>query len=309
MRTNGLLMFLALALAATLSVGAGLASPVQSARRSRADQNIEAIGHRKIARGINVYSPEKEIERGKALSEQVERSAKMLSDPALNGYVGRVAHKVAQNSDSDIPIQVRVIDSEEVDACTLPGGYLYVTVGLLLQLESEGELASVLARGIAHTALRSAARLATRANLLQPAGSHFDGLGQLDMCANSSGLPFIFLAMRRRVELEADYFGVQYIYKSGYEPDTFIRLLQHVRPTNQPSSISTSSAFSPFPPPLERVKALRKEIADLFPRRENSIVSTVEFEEFRGRLRALTPEKPPNEKPSAPTLVRHTVPQ
>jgi beta-barrel assembly-enhancing protease len=295
--TNGLPMFLALALAATLSVEAGLASPLQSAKRSRADKNIDAIGHRRIARGINLYSPEKEEERGKALSEQVEHSAKMLPDPTINAYVGRVAQNVAQNSDSEIPIQVRMIDSEEVNACTLPGGYLYVTVGLLLQLESEGELASVLARGIAHTALRSAARLATRAYLLQAtmqgAASRFVALSQLEMCetGNSSGNYFMLLTWRRYDELDADYFGVQYVYKAGYDPETFIRLVQHVWSMDSAPGVRNTVALSPFPPVPQRLKALWKEIADLLPRREGTVVSTPEFEEFREHLRALKPRK------------------
>jgi predicted Zn-dependent protease len=128
----------------------------QSGKRSRSDRDISAIGHRKIAQDKNWYSVEKEKELGDKVSAEYERRVPMLDDPAIVDYVARVAQKVAQNSDAKMPIAVSVIDSDESSALTLAGGHQYITRGLLLRLESEGELASVLARGIAHTALRSA---------------------------------------------------------------------------------------------------------------------------------------------------------
>src|ERR1035438_5628179 len=136
-------------------------------KRSKSDRDIGAIGHRKIA---NVdpawYSPEREKQIGSQWSASFEKSTPLLRDPTIEAYVGRLAHTVAQNSDAQqIPITVRITDSEEVHAFTFPGGYQYVTRGLLLRIASEGELASVLARGIAHTVLRSAMREATKENI------------------------------------------------------------------------------------------------------------------------------------------------
>lgn len=136
-------------------------------KRSKSDANINAIGHRRIAQGMNLYSLERENQLGKELSNEVQRSSKLLTDPAITEYIDRVAQTAAKNSDARMPITVRVIDSDSMDAFTLPGGYQYVSRGLLLRLAGEGELASVLARGIAHTALRSATTLATRADILQ----------------------------------------------------------------------------------------------------------------------------------------------
>jgi predicted Zn-dependent protease len=228
----------------------------------------------------------------------------MLDDPAIVDYVARVAQKVAQNSDAKMPITVRVVDSNESSALTLAGGHQYITRGLLLRLESEGELASVLARGIAHTALRSATMELTRAALLQMASIPIIISGQGGTSSNPSDFAISFNLLKTRGdELDADYFGVQYVYKSGYDPDCFARFMQEVWSSSPGTrSAPLTATFDPFPPLLERQEALRKESADLLPKRDGAIVSTPEFDGLREHLRASKPEgsggpKEPNAKP------------
>jgi beta-barrel assembly-enhancing protease len=287
-------LILVLPFAAALTAVPLVAWAVSPPKRSRSDKNIDAIGHRKITHDANFYSLAKETELGKNLSVEVERSARLLRDPAIAAYVERLAQKIAQNSDADLPITVQVTDSNEVDAFTLPGGYQYVSRGLLLRLESEGELASVLARGVAHTALHSAAREATRNELMKAASIPLIMSGQDVKGSSSSTLavPLTLIKWKQENELDADYFGLQYLYKAGYDPECFVRFVQRIWPTSPTSVSAIAKAFSTFPPPPERLEALRREVADLLPRRDGSIVSTPEFQEFRERLRTWKPEEP-----------------
>jgi predicted Zn-dependent protease len=237
---------------------------------------------------MNLYSLERENQLGKELSNEVERSSELLTDPAITEYIDRVAQTAAKNSDARMPITVRVIDSDSVDAFTLPGGYQYVSRGLLLRLAGEGELASVLARGIAHTALRSATTLATRADILQTStvplittapGSSFPREAAL-------AVPLMSLKMHSDDELDADYFGVQYLYKTGYDPECFISFIQRIWGSGA-AATKVPAAFSAYPPLGERLAALRSEISTILPPRNGATVSTPEFDAFIDRLRTL----------------------
>jgi predicted Zn-dependent protease len=203
-------------------------------KHSKSDRDINAIGHREITDPrFNWYSLEKETELGGRLSANFEQSTRMLSDPQTSTYLDRLAQKIAKNSDAQLPITVRVIDSEKVYALTLAGGYQYVTRGLLLRINSEGELASVLARGIAHTALRSYTKETTMGSMMNIASVPliFEGNETfINMSAPDLPVPMTLLKMRRDEELNADYFGIQYLYKTGYDPESFIVLLKRCGP-------------------------------------------------------------------------------
>ncbi len=267
--------------------------PLQN-KRSKSDADINAIGHRRIVHDANFYSPEREKELGKALSQEVERSSKLLNDPILTEYIGRVAQTVADNSDAHIPVTVRVIDSDVVNAFTLPGGYQYINRGLLLQLHGEAELASLLARGIAHTALRSAAREATKSELMQLATVPLilSGPGGSTPAGWFSAIPLTVLRMRWQDELDADYFGVQYLYKAGYDPKCFTDFVQRIWGTTSGTAKNVPKAFPTFPPLDERLAALQNEISNILPARDGAIVSTAEFDAFKERLPAQKSEGP-----------------
>lgn len=275
--------------------------------RTKANRDINAIGHRVIGYPTgqgNWYSLDKEKEMGAQLSAAFEKSTPLLRDPITQSYLDRVAQAINRNSDSQLPVTVRVIDTEDPYAVTLAGGYQYISRGLLLQLQNEGELAAALARGIAHTALRSATGEATRANLMKVATLPpiFVGQGGLANSTDSgSAVPLLLLSVKRQDESWADYFGIQYLYKSGYAPECFIAFVQKAWP---PSEKPTARAFSPFPPVAERVKALEKEIRDILPKGSAAITSTEEFAAFREHLLSLTPPKP---SPTMPTFVRSDV--
>jgi predicted Zn-dependent protease len=191
-----------------------------------------------------------------------------------------------------MPITVRVIDSNTVNAFTLPGGYQYLNRGLLLRLEGEAELASVLARGIAHTALRSNTNEATKGEMMQLAMIPLVMLGPVG--SSSSGVPLAvpltMLKARQDSEFDADYFGVQYVYKAGYDPKCFTSFVQLVWGAGTAATQKTPKALSTYPPLDERLAALRNEISEILPLRDGATVSTSEFDAFIVRLRAQKPE-------------------
>jgi predicted Zn-dependent protease len=257
-------------------------------KRSKSDADINTVGHRNIAQGPNFYSPEREKELGNKLAQEVEKTSKFIDDSAITAYVERVAQNTERNSDKHIPITIKLIDTEEFKAFTLPGGHQYITRGLLLRLENEGELASVLARGIAQTALRTTTKIATKADLTQLSTIPVTSPGKAG--SPTSGVPMtatlLELKERREAELDADYFGVQYLYKSGYDTKCFLDFVTRVGDANK----NVPEAFSVFPPLAQRLQALKKEIAEILPKRDGGVISTNEFQEFKNHLQAMKPE-------------------
>jgi predicted Zn-dependent protease len=281
-----LLVPLTLAFVATPPLAPLFGSPAQSVKRSKSDRDIDAIGHRDVMHRQDpkfIGSPEKEKERGAAEAALVQRSTKVIHDPALTGYLATLAQNLARNSDAQMPITVTLIDSDEVNACTSPGGYQYVTRGLLLQLEGEGELAAVLAHGIAHTVLHTPTMQRIRAVLMQLPGVspvQNSAFTWFTCTSPAFGTPH---AMGGAYEFDADYFGVQYLYKAGYDSDSYVDFVQRVWPAN-PSSGHLSDSLSPFPPVTQRIRELRREIVEILPQRGEATVSTSAFEEFKEHL-------------------------
>jgi len=257
---------------------------------SASDEDVNAIGHRSLGKGINLYSLEREKKLGEQLAREVERSSRLLDDPAVTDYVNRLAQKIAQNSDARLPITIRVIDSDVLDAFTLPGGFQYINTGLILQTEGEAELAGVLARGIAHTSIRSSTKDATKGELMQlstvpltlgPGG--WAGYGSYE--GLNLSIPVTYFKYRRDAERAADYFGLQYLYKAGYDPVCLSRFIERVWPLIVGGK-SIPKTFDPYPPLPERVENMKKEIAKILPPRDGAIVSSAEFQEVKEHLRA-----------------------
>jgi predicted Zn-dependent protease len=254
----------------------------------KAYRDINAIGHRVIgypSGSGNRYSLDEEKEIGSLVSATFEESLPLLQDSTTQDYLDRLAQTIARNSDSQLPITIRVIDSEDSYAVTLLGGYQYVTRGLLLQLRNEGELAAAIARGVAHTALRSATGEATRADLTKAMSLPliFVGSGGVANSTSPADLtvPLTLLKFRRDDESAADYIGIQYLYKSGYNPECFISFVQKAWPQ---SGRATAKPLSPFPPLAERLHTLQGEISEILPKRDGAITSTEEFTAFQEHL-------------------------
>ena len=197
--------------------------------------DVEAIGNREIGkRGLgNWYSLESEIRMGKEFAQQTEATIKLVQDPVVTEYVNRIGQNLVRNSDAKVPFTIKVVDSDEVNAFALPGGYFYVNSGLILAADEEAELAGVMAHEIGHVAAHHIAREMTRGNWLNigsiPLIFMGGGIGYGLRSAASLALPLTFVSFSRTFEAEADYLGVQYMYKTGYDPQAFVTMFEKLQ--------------------------------------------------------------------------------
>jgi len=254
------------------------------------EDDVDAIGNRKIGgRGIgDWYSLETEIKIGKQYSMEVERSVKMVQDPVVNEYVNRIGQNLVRNSDAQVPFTIKVIDSDEINAFALPGGFFYVNSGLILAADEEAELAGVMAHEISHVCARHQMRQLTRANIAQlgtlPLIFVGGGIGYGIYQAAGLGLPMTFMKFQRNFEAEADYLGVQYMYKTGYDPQAFISFFEKIQAKEKKKPGSVAKAFATHPQTPDRIEATQKEIATILPAKAQYIVSTSEFDDVKSRL-------------------------
>ena len=254
---------------------------------------MDAIGNRGVGKGVNFYSVEREIALGKSLAQQVERSSRVVDDPVVSEYVNRVGQNLVRNSDAKVPFTIKVIDSDVVNAFALPGGFFYVDSGLILRADSEAELAGVMAHEIAHVAARHGTRDATKGQLAQlatiplillgPAGWAGYGLYQ----GLNFAIPLSFLEFSREHEYEADFLGLQYMYKAGYDPNSFVTFFEKIEAEEKRQPGTVPKIFSTHPPTPERVVAIQKEIENVLPARDEYVVTTSEFDSVRERLRGI----------------------
>ena len=251
---------------------------------------MDAIGNRKIGgRGLgDWYSLETEIRMGKQYSMQVENSVKLVQDPVVNEYVNRIGQNLVRNSDAQVPFTIKVIDSDEINAFALPGGFFYVNSGLILAADEEAELAGVMAHEISHVAARHGMRQMTRANIAQLATIPLifvgGGIGYGIYEAAGLGLPLTFMKFQRNFEAEADYLGLQYMYKTGYDPQAFISFFEKIQAKEKKKPGTIAKAFASHPQTPDRIAASQKEIATILPAKPQYIVSTSEFDDVKARL-------------------------
>ena len=257
------------------------------------EDDVDAIGNRKVGgRGLgDWYSLETEIKIGKQYSMQVENSVKLVQDPVVNEYVNRIGQNLVRNSDAKVPFTIKVIDSDEINAFALPGGFFYVNSGLILAADEEAELAGVMAHEISHVCARHQMRQMTRANIAQlgtlPLIFVGGGIGYGIYEAAGLGLPLTFMKFQRNFEAEADYLGVQYMYKTGYDPQAFVSFFEKIQAKEKKKPGSVAKAFASHPQTPDRIEATQKEIATILPAKAQYIVSTSEFDDVKSRLAVL----------------------
>jgi predicted Zn-dependent protease len=289
-----------------LAVPAGLAADKKDVP---AKKDPEKIGERDVGKGVNIYSIEKEIAIGKELAQEVERQAKIIDDPVIAEYVNRVGQNLVRNSDAKVPFTIKVIDSEEVNAFALPGGFFFVNSGLITKAESEAELAGVMAHEIAHVAARHGTKQASRATLANYLSiplifmGGWTGYGVRQ--AASVLIPVSFLKFSRGMEEEADVLGLQYMYKAGYDPTAFVDFFEKIQTLEKKKPGTMSKVFSTHPMTDDRIKKSQKSIQEYLKAKPEYVVSTSEFDHVKGRLLAMANRRKPEEKdPNRPTLRR-----
>jgi predicted Zn-dependent protease len=286
--------------------------PVQQQERVKpknSKEDVEAIGNRSVGKGMNLYSLEREIGLGKQLAQEVERSSKLIDDPIVTEYVNRVGQNLVRNSDARVPFTIKVIDSDEVNAFALPGGFFYVNSGLILRAQEESELAGVMAHEISHVTARHGTKNATKGELMQlatiplillgPGGWAGYGIYQ----GLNLAIPITYLKFSRDAEREADFLGLQYMYKAGYDPNSYVTFFERIQADEKRRPGTIPKVFSTHPPTPERIENTQKEIARILPARQEYIVTTSEFDSVKARLRNLMfSRKVTDNAPGKPTL-------
>jgi predicted Zn-dependent protease len=254
---------------------------------------VNAIGNRGVGKGLNFYSLQKEIALGKGLAQQVDQTSKFVTDPQVVEYVNRVGQNLVRNSDAQVPFTIKVIDSDVVNAFALPGGFFYVNSGLILHADEESELAGVMAHEIAHVCARHGTRNATKGEIAQMATIPLVLFGPVGWAGYglyeglNLALPLTFLKFTRIAEAEADYLGLQYMYKAGYDPNSFVTFFEKIEAEERKQPGTIPKIFETHPPTPDRVAAAQKEIATILPPRPEYIVSTSDFDQMKRRLQAL----------------------
>ncbi|MGB7926148.1 MAG: M48 family metallopeptidase [Pyrinomonadaceae bacterium] len=295
------------------------ATPQRSGKPLSTSENPDMIGKRKINSGIIAGmsgGTEKEVNIGRQVAAQVDKEAKFIEDPVITEYVNRVGQNIVLHSDAKVPFTIKVIDSDEVNAFALPGGFFYVNKGLILAADNEAELAGVMAHEIAHVAARHAMENQTKANLIQYgliAGSIFLGGWPAAILQNTAGLGLMltFMKFSRSAEEEADKLGVQYLYASGYDPNSMATMFEKLEAQNKKKPGFISKAFASHPQPPDR-RAAALALAARFPEHEEYIISTSEFQRVKNRLLRLSNARATtagdisdtNGAPGRPTLKR-----
>jgi hypothetical protein len=252
--------------------------------------DVNATGTREIGgRGLgNWYSTESEMKEGKSISMQIEKSVKFINDPVVTEYVNRVGQNIVKNSDAKVPFTIKVIDSDEINAMALPGGFFYVNSGLILAADDEAELAGVMAHEISHVAAHHAMREQTRLNYAQfgtiPLIFIGGGLGYGLYEASSLAVPITFLQFSRDFERQADFLGIQYMYRAGYDPQALPSMFEKIEHLQKTKPNLIAKAFSDHPQTPDRILATQQEIAHLLPPKDEYVITTSEFDDVKSRL-------------------------
>lgn len=277
------------------STSASATSPSSSGSEGKTEKSgkydVDRIGQRSIGRGVNLYSLQKERALGESMASAIDRGTRFVPDPEISGYINRLGQKIARYSDAEVPLTIKVIDSPDLRVFALPGGFLYVDKGLIMEVDSEAELAGLMAHEIAHVAARHATRLATRRyawNMLTVPLAYISGPAAIG--TKQIG-PLTLKKFSRDAEFEADLLGIEYQYAAGYDPEAFVEALEklHSKAKAPPTAKASlrdqiARAFASYPPTEERIQKVQTAISTLLPNRNDYLFDTSEFEEVKAKL-------------------------
>jgi predicted Zn-dependent protease len=295
--------------------------PVEAAKTPAAkgklseDEDPRLIGKRDINKHqIDFYSLDKEVALGRRLAAQVDQQGKFIDDPIITEYVNRVGQNLALHSDAKVPFTIKVLDSDDVNAFALPGGFLYVNKGAILAADSEAELAGVMAHEIGHVAARHGVEQASKGTLANlafiPLIFMTGGLGYLAYQAYQIGVPLAFLKFSRGAESEADKLGAEYLWAAGYDPNNFLSFFEKLEKKEKGKPGTLSKLFGTHPPTPDRITKVH-DLLVRFPDRDEYMITTSDFVRAKSRLLAMTNARVVDGSgnrdtgPKRPTLKRH----
>jgi predicted Zn-dependent protease len=250
------------------------------------------IGKRNINKHqINFYSIEKEVAIGRQFAREVDQSAKLVEDPVIVEYINKVGQNIVLHSDAKVPFTIKVIDSDEVNAFALPGGFFYVNKGLILEADNEAELAGPMAHEIAHVAARHGVEQASKGQIVNWGTlplifmGGWGGFGARQ--AASLLIPMGFLQFSRSAENEADMLGAQYMWACGYDPHALASFFEKLQAKDKKKPGTLARIFSTHPMTADRITSVNSLIAR-FPDRSEYTLNTSEFNQVKSRLISLT---------------------
>jgi Zn-dependent protease with chaperone function len=307
------------------------AADAEEKTKNSGKYDVDRIGQRDISKGVNLYSLQKERALGESMAAAIDRRTKFVVDPDINDYVNRVGQKIARNSDAEVPFIIKVIDSPDLNVFSLPGGFLYVDKGLIMEVDSEAELAGLMAHEIAHVAARHATRFATQKSAWNLISVPLASLGPAGLGARQIG-PLRLKKFSRDAELEADLLGMEYQYAAGYDPQAFVDALEKLHSkeiwmraranaqpkvgflARMPLPHQIAQAYASYPPTEDRILKVQMEISTLLPGRDDYIFDTSEFQEVKAKIaRADRPilrrHRPGDSLANGPVLHRHPSPE
>ncbi len=265
--------------------------PPQAVVAGEKMRDVNSIGTRDVSKGVNFYSIEKEIALGKEMAEEVERTAKLLDDPVICEYVNRLVQNLGRNSDVKLPLSTKVLESSDVNAFALPGGFVFVNSGLMLQAQTEAELAGVLAHEIGHVAARHGTRQASRGEIANLASIPLILMGGWAGYAAGQAanliVPMTFLEFSRGFEREADLLGLEYMYKAGYDPTAMVDFFERLQSKEKKNAGFFTKLFASHPMTRDRVRNAQAEISRVLAPRPEYVVTRSEFNEVQARLKSI----------------------
>jgi predicted Zn-dependent protease len=311
MRRDAVQKILALLIAVLLLTASAFAQDTEEKKpkpKKKDHSDIENIGNRNINGGLNWFVPnlESEITIGRQVARELESSVTLLNDSTVTEYINRIGQNIVKNSDAKVPFTIKVIESDEINAVSLPGGFFYINTGLILAAEDEAELAGVMAHEIAHVTARHAMEQQGKMQLVNiatiPASIFLGGIpAMIVQNALAIGVPVTFLAFGRGHEEEADWLGLQYLYKSGYDPGASVSFFEKLQ-ARENAKKKMNSLFSTHPATEDRVKEVKENIEAFLPPREQYVVTTSEFQKVKALLTRLEQERGPAQRERGPSL-------
>lgn len=271
-------------------------SPVATQSTLSAKENPEFIGKRDINKGqMNFYSLDKEVALGRRMSAEVDREAKFVEDPVIVEYINRLGQNLVLHSDAKVPFTIKVLEADDVNAFALPGGFFYVNKGLILAAENESELAGPMAHEIAHVAARHGVEQDTKGQLVQWGslplyifGGGWAGYA-ISQIANLA-IPLTFLKFSRGAEEEADMLAIQYLWASGYDPNSMATFFEKLQTKEKKKPGTMAKIFSTHPVVDDRIDKV-KALLVKFPDRSEYTLNTSDFTKVKNRLISITNAK------------------
>ena len=276
--------------------------------------DLNAIGSRNVGcnRGLgNWYTLDTQVKMGQEFARQVEQTSHVINDPFVNEVINRLGQNLQRNSDTHLPFTIKILDVEDVNAFALPGGYMFVNAGAILLADDESELAGVMAHEIGHVAACHSARQATRGTLAQlamiPVMVMTGGLAGLGVSEGANyGIPAIFGKFGRNFEAQADYLGVQYAYKAGYDPNGMINFFEKIQSLEKKRPGVYMKLYGDHPQTPDRIAKSQEEIGKILPPRDQYIIDTSDFQLAKRRLALIMKHRLKEDKSNETPELRRT---